>query len=164
MIKDLAKPDNLITIGSFSINVLPVLMTLINIISGAIYTKGFSLKDKLQLYVMALFFLVFLYNSPSGLVFYWTMNNVFSLIKNLFYKAKNPKKTFFYFCCVVIFLLQIFLLKNIITKFTITHSIPKYRVFILLVTVAFYFLPIIIKLINNSTIYIYIGLNYKNNY
>ena len=33
----------------------------------------------MQLYTMALFFLVFLYTSPAGLVFYWTLNNLFSL-------------------------------------------------------------------------------------
>ncbi|MCF0131625.1 MAG: sulfatase-like hydrolase/transferase, partial [Pseudobutyrivibrio sp.] len=44
------------------------------------------------LYTMAVFFLVFLYNSPSGLVFYWTLNNVFSLVKTIFYKLKNPRK------------------------------------------------------------------------
>jgi membrane protein insertase Oxa1/YidC/SpoIIIJ len=32
---------------------------------------------------MALIFLVLLYNSPSGLVLYWTCNNIFSLGKNL---------------------------------------------------------------------------------
>ncbi|MCF0128720.1 MAG: hypothetical protein HUJ70_09110, partial [Pseudobutyrivibrio sp.] len=30
--------------------------------------------------------------SPSGLVFYWTLNNVFSLVKTVFYKLKNPRK------------------------------------------------------------------------
>ena len=40
---------------------------------------------------MALFFLVFLYTSPSGLVFYWTLNNVFSLGKTIYYKLKNPQ-------------------------------------------------------------------------
>ena len=89
-IRDLASPDALITIGSFTVNVLPVLMTLINVISSAIYLKGFPLKTKIQLYGMAAFFLVFLYTSPSGLVFYWTLNNIFSLLKNIFYKIKNP--------------------------------------------------------------------------
>jgi len=37
-----------------------------------------------------LLFLVLLYNSPAGLAFYWTLNNVFSLVKNLFYKLKKP--------------------------------------------------------------------------
>ena len=72
---------------------LPVLMTGINIVSGAIYTKGMPLKSKVQLYGMAFVFLVFLYDSPSGLVFYWTLNNLFSLGKNILYKVHNPKKT-----------------------------------------------------------------------
>lgn len=91
-IADLGAPDALLTIGGMSINLLPILMTSVNIISSAIYLKGFPLKTKIQLYGMAIFFLVFLYTSPAGLVFYWTLNNVFSLVKTIFYKLKNPKK------------------------------------------------------------------------
>jgi len=91
-IKDLGAPDGMLVIAGVAINVLPILMTTINFISGAIYTKGFPLKSKIQLYGMALIFLVFLYQSPAGLVFYWTLNNLFSLVKNIFYKLKNPKK------------------------------------------------------------------------
>lgn len=91
-IADLGAPDAMYSIGGFDINMLPIIMTLVNIISSAIYLKGFPFKQKLQIYGMALFFLVFLYTSPAGLVFYWTMNNVFSLVKTIFYKLKNPKK------------------------------------------------------------------------
>ncbi len=91
-INDLGAPDGLLSIGGLTINLLPVLMTLINVISSALYLKGFPLKTKIQLYGMAAFFLVFLYTSPAGLVFYWTLNNVFSLVKNIFYKIKNPQK------------------------------------------------------------------------
>ena len=35
-----------------------VAMTLINVVSSAVYSKGFPLKTKIQLYAMALFFLV----------------------------------------------------------------------------------------------------------
>ena len=91
-ITDLGTPDRLIVIGEMTINLLPVLMTLVNVISCVLYLKGFPLKTKIQLYGMALFFLVFLYNSPSGLVFYWTLNNVFSLVKTIFYKIKNSQK------------------------------------------------------------------------
>ena len=91
-IADLSAPDALFAIGGFTINVLPVLMTVVNFVSSALYLKGFPLKTKIQLYAMALFFLVFLYESPSGLVLYWTMNNLFSLGKTLFYKLKNPGK------------------------------------------------------------------------
>ncbi|MBQ9900887.1 MAG: membrane protein insertase YidC [Clostridia bacterium] len=90
-IRDLGQPDGLLHFGSHPVNLLPVLMTFINIVSGYIYTKGMPLKSKLQLYGMALIFLVFLYSSPAGLVFYWTLNNLFSLVKNIFYRIKNPK-------------------------------------------------------------------------
>ena len=100
-IKDLSAPDGLIVIGALSINLLPVLMTLVNVISSALYLKGFPLKTKIQLYAMAGFFLVFLYTSPSGLVFYWTLNNVFSLVKTIFYKIKNPQKVLRILTCIV---------------------------------------------------------------
>ena len=90
-ITNLGAPDGLLVIGGLSINLLPVLMTLVNVISSAIYLKGFPLKTKIQIYGMALFFLVFLYDSPAGLVFYWTLNNVFSLGKTIYYKCKIPK-------------------------------------------------------------------------
>ena len=92
ILSDLGKEDALFMIGSFPVNVLPILMTLINIISGVIYTKGHPLKSKIQVYGLAVVFLVLLYRSPSGLVFYWLLNNVFSLVKNIFYKLKNPRK------------------------------------------------------------------------
>ncbi len=101
LIQDLGRADSLIKIGGLSINVLPILMTTINCISSAIYLKGFPLKDKIQTYGMALIFLVLLYNSPSGLVVYWTCNNLFSLAKNVFYKLKNPKKTAVILCAIL---------------------------------------------------------------
>ena len=85
-ITDLGSPDELLHIGTLTLHLLPILMTLINFISSAVYTKGFPLKDKLQLYGMAVLFLVLLYESPSGLVLYWTLNNLFSLIKNIIQK------------------------------------------------------------------------------
>ena len=91
-ISNLGSQDGLLQIGGVSFNVLPVIMTVVNLASCVIFTKGSSFKAKIQLYAMALFFLVFLYTSPAGLVFYWTLNNVFSLVKTIFYKLKNPGK------------------------------------------------------------------------
>jgi len=68
-------------------------MTLINVLSSEIYAKGMKFKEKLQLHGMALIFLVLLYNSPSGLVLYWTLNNVFSLVKNIVNNSKDKKRT-----------------------------------------------------------------------
>ncbi|NLL63289.1 MAG: membrane protein insertase YidC [Ruminococcaceae bacterium] len=91
LIDDLGAPDTLLVISGVTIHLLPILMTVINLVSSAIYSKGLTLKSKIQMYGVAIIFLVLLYESPSGLVFYWTLNNVFSLVKNIFYKLKNPK-------------------------------------------------------------------------
>lgn len=98
-IRDLGAPDGLLVISGLAINLLPIIMTAVNCVSSALYLKDFPLKTKIQLYGMALFFLVFLYNSPSGLVFYWTLNNLFSLVKTIFYKLKNPRKVL----CILLF-------------------------------------------------------------
>jgi membrane protein insertase, YidC/Oxa1 family, C-terminal domain len=90
-IADLCLPDRLIHIAGYSLNLLPLLMTAINIVSSIIYTKGMPMKARVQTFGMAVIFLVFLYDSPSGLVFYWTLNNIFSLIKNIFYRIRHPK-------------------------------------------------------------------------
>lgn len=82
-IRDLGQPDALLTLGGFTINVLPVAMTLLNCLSTVIYTRGLGLRDKLQAYGLALVFLVLLYDSPAGLVMYWTLNQVFSVVKNI---------------------------------------------------------------------------------
>lgn len=133
-IANLAKPDELIKIGNFTINVLPFLMTIINLISSYLYLKDAPLKSKIQLYVMALFFLVFLYTSPAGLVFYWTLNNVFSLGKTIILKFKEPKKALIIFSSItgfIFIILSLFKIKTlevgIILQLPILASIIKIR-------------------------------------
>jgi len=108
--QDLGKPDALFKLGGFTVNALPVFMTAINCISGVIYTKNLGLRDKLQVYALALIFLVLLYNSPAGLVLYWTMNNILSLVKNVFYKLKNPRKILYFVLCAAAVLFIFYLL------------------------------------------------------
>lgn len=98
-IRDMGKPDALFYVGSFPVNVLPIAMTIINIAGSAVYTRGFKLKEKLPIYAMALIFLAILYDSPAGLVLYWTMNNIFSLAKNIFYKIKRPLFVLYILAC-----------------------------------------------------------------
>lgn len=94
-IDDLSQPDRLISLGGLALNVLPIAMTLINCFSTFIYTKGLPLRDKIQAYGLAAVFLVLLYQSPAGLVFYWTCNQVFSLVKNVFFKLlADPRRVF----------------------------------------------------------------------
>ncbi len=127
-IADLSKPDGLLTIGSLTINVLPFIMTIFNIVASVLFLKGAPLKAKIQLYAMAAFFLVFLYNSPSGLLLYWTLNNLFSLIKNLFYKFKEPKTVLVYVISAIGVLIPIIM-------FAFSISALKIRLLSLIVTV-----------------------------
>jgi membrane protein insertase Oxa1/YidC/SpoIIIJ len=88
-ISNLGAPDNLLVVeglfaDTLTVNLLPILMTLINLVSGVIYgRRGGSRSDKIQVFVLALIFLVLLYDSPAGLVLYWILNQLFSLGKNL---------------------------------------------------------------------------------
>ena len=135
-IRNMGQQDALFRIGNFPVNILPIAMTVINIIAGAIYTKGFAIKEKVQIYGMALIFLVLLYTSPAGLVLYWTMNNVFSLVKNVFYKLKKPAKTLYLCavaCCILgtIFILFIYKTKTAnkliaVFFFALIFAIPLY--------------------------------------
>ena len=81
-IRDLSEPDGLILLGALAINVLPFLMTFVNLIASYFYTKGKDKSEKVQLVVIALIFLVLLYNLSAALVLFWTMNNVFAIGKN----------------------------------------------------------------------------------
>lgn len=140
-IKDLGAPDALFTIGSFTVNILPIAMTLINMISSTIYTKGFPIKDKLYTYGLALVFVILLYNSPAGLVLYWTMNNIFSLVKNVFYKMKHPVKVLYILACIFISIFIIWIFTG--------HVLSTKRA--LLVSAAFaliYFSPLYVKAAN----------------
>ncbi len=83
-IKDLAQPDNFSMLGSLHVNLLPILMTLINLLSSFLYTRESGKSARNQLFLIGGVFLFLLYNSPSALVLYWTMNNIFALGKLLF--------------------------------------------------------------------------------
>ena len=60
-IKDMGTPDGLINMGVISVNVLPLLMTAINILSSSIYLKDSDRKSKIQLYGIAAIFLILLF-------------------------------------------------------------------------------------------------------
>jgi len=90
-IRDLGAADGLLNIAGLTINVLPVLMTVVNLLATFLFAKDLSLRTNLQLYGLAVFFLVFLYDSPAGLVIYWTLNNLFNLVKTILYKYTSLK-------------------------------------------------------------------------
>jgi membrane protein insertase Oxa1/YidC/SpoIIIJ len=138
-IKDISAPDSLFRIGNITVNILPLLMTLINCAAGTIYTQGLSARDKIQVYGMAALFLILLYNSPAALVLYWTLNNIFSLVKNIFYKIKNPSKVLYIILCVVFSLFILYLL------FAMKKRVLKLRLLVAFIISLFYLMPLFLK-------------------
>ncbi|MCK4889017.1 MAG: YidC/Oxa1 family membrane protein insertase, partial [Candidatus Aminicenantes bacterium] len=92
-IKDLSRPDLLLShsgIISFSISLLPVLMTTINICSAFLIPK-FNKKSRNQSIVISLFLLVLLYKSSSALLIYWTVNNIVFALGAIYLRLKYNK-------------------------------------------------------------------------
>ncbi len=141
---NLGEPDRMFSFSlgtlTIPINILPIVMTLINFISGYIYTKDATTRDKVQLYALGLFFLVLLYNSPSGLVIYWILNNIFSLVKTIVLKTKHPGR-----------FLHAFISLGLIAftyKFKDTENQWKFF-FLVVITLLFISFPFLKVLLNN---------------
>jgi len=81
-IDDLSKPDAMIANKFITINILPITMTIINLISITIYNTS----SKVLEFSIPFLFLLLLYNKPSALVLYWTFNNILYLITILYQK------------------------------------------------------------------------------
>lgn len=92
-IGDLGRPDMLLSAFSYSINIFPFIMTAVNLVSSFVYGKMLTKTERINIYVIALFFLVLLYGSPSGLLLYWTCNNVFSLFKSMVFVKQLQRKS-----------------------------------------------------------------------
>ena len=88
---NLAEPDKIIRLGTISINLLPILMTFFNLVSGYVYSFNSNRSEKITIIIVAIIFLLLLYNSPASLLIYWTFNNIFSLIKNIIFLSVQNK-------------------------------------------------------------------------
>ncbi len=139
-LEDLGKPDGMIRVGGVTLNLLPIAMTLFNCVAGYIYSKGHPLKEKIQIYGMAALFFLILYQSPSGLLLYWTMNNALSLLKNIFYRLKHPLKVLYLLCAGMALVL--------LGVVRITHTgKPSTQAFLLVGTALVVFIPLEIRII-----------------
>ncbi len=84
-LSNLGQPDGLLGF----VNIMPFVMTFFNLFSSFFYGKTFIFSEKLKLVLLAFVFLILLYNSPSGLLLYWTMNNIYSLFKTFIIHKKK---------------------------------------------------------------------------
>ena len=76
---DLGKPDELITVGGFSINILPVFMALITVYETTIKPEMTS-SSRFKFYFITLVIFLLIYALPSAVVLYWTTSTLISLL------------------------------------------------------------------------------------
>ncbi|MDO5089302.1 MAG: YidC/Oxa1 family membrane protein insertase [Leptotrichiaceae bacterium] len=86
---NLKKPDELFKIGTFTVNLLPILNTAITffqqkIMSGG--TKGQETNSQMQtmMYTMPIMMLLLFYRMPSGVTLYYLVSGALSLVQQYF--------------------------------------------------------------------------------
>lgn len=90
----LKQPDHFMKLGAFTINLLPILNTLVTFIQQKIM-MGVQPQDKnnpmsSMLYTMPLMMLFIFYNMPSGVTLYYLVSGVLSVVQQYFIlKGRN---------------------------------------------------------------------------
>ncbi len=91
---NLKQPDHFMKIGTFTINLLPILNTLVTFIQQKVM-MGVQPQDKnnpmsSMLYTMPLMMLFIFYNMPSGVTLYYLVSGVLSVLQQYFImKGRN---------------------------------------------------------------------------
>ena len=81
-VRDLSMPDTIISIGGFPVNIMPLIMGITMIIQMRITPMpSTDLIQKKIFQFMPFIFLVICYNFPSGLVLYWAIQNLITIIQ-----------------------------------------------------------------------------------
>jgi YidC/Oxa1 family membrane protein insertase len=92
-IRDLSMPDTIAHLGRFSLNILPWLMGLTTFWQMRLMPS--TTLDPMQRKIfqwMPLMFLFFCYNLPSGLILYWTVQNMLSIIQQRWIAKETPSE------------------------------------------------------------------------
>lgn len=100
-INDLSEPDTVFTtpkialLGSIGINILPLIMVATQVVQSRMTTVSTDPNQKMMMYMMPVIMLYFFWSMPSGVTMYWTMQNILSIIQqvytNKFVKTDNKK-------------------------------------------------------------------------
>lgn len=90
-IKDLTQPDTLfmmnIPLLPHQFNLLPIVMTIISLVQTYLQqgknqvSMSGQKQSMLQVYMMPVLFLFLFWNMPAGLVLYWTIQNIYSIVE-----------------------------------------------------------------------------------
>lgn len=90
-IKDLAVPDTVAMIGSFHLNILPIAMAVFMFLQQKMTSSGDTQQQKMMAF-LPFIFLFFFWNMPSGLVLYWTVQSILTVIEQTLINRHLTKK------------------------------------------------------------------------
>jgi YidC/Oxa1 family membrane protein insertase len=78
-IHDLSAPDHLFSVAGFSVHLLPIIMAGTGFLQQRLTPT--PSQQQSTMYLMNLFMLFVFYGLPSGLVFYWTVMNLYTSLQ-----------------------------------------------------------------------------------
>ena len=96
-IQDLSMPDvlaqNVFNLG-YDLHLLPILMTITTILQQKLTAvdTGSAQQQQMMMYMMPLVMLFIFWSMPSGLVLYWTLQNAFQVVNQLWVNSRQSKK------------------------------------------------------------------------
>jgi YidC/Oxa1 family membrane protein insertase len=89
-IKDLSAPDVVAYLGGFPIHVLPLIMT------GSTFLLQSQTpvdpRQQFMMYLMPVMMLYIMYNLPSGVIIYWTVNNLVSALQQYLVNVAEDRR------------------------------------------------------------------------
>lgn len=89
-ISDLSAPDVLMHLGGFPLHLMPILMT------GSTYLlqsqTPVAPQQRLMMYFMPVMMLYIMYGLPSGVILYWTVNNLVSALQQYYVNVSEDRK------------------------------------------------------------------------
>lgn len=91
-INDLSMPDTVYTIQGFNLNILPIIMTGTSYIQQKLTTPGGGTgqQQKFMMFMPLIFIFIF-WNMPSGLVLYWTLQNLMQIAHQIYVNKKSEE-------------------------------------------------------------------------
>ncbi|MDR1721079.1 MAG: membrane protein insertase YidC [Endomicrobium sp.] len=88
-IKDLSAADHFMRVGSFNVNLLPLIMGIGMFFQQKMTTATSDPTQRKIMYIMPIAFTFMFWSFPSGLVVYWLTNSVISIIEQYFTIKKD---------------------------------------------------------------------------
>jgi YidC/Oxa1 family membrane protein insertase len=89
--QDLSMPDTVATVAGFNINILPLVMTISTILQQKLTTVDTGQQQKMMMYMLPLILIFIFWTMPSGLVLYWTLQNLFQVLHQVIINFRSKK-------------------------------------------------------------------------